>query len=134
MPPPPPPPPLADNKPARRVKALKGTMSKGSTASAALVAEGGEPNARQSARLSSLIEEEVLKAAGEGEEEEGGRLDPVSIQEFVAEYHFNTERFERVVFELEEAERQNEVPHTGVIKELYRIKESAYHTTGPWFE
>jgi hypothetical protein len=43
------------------------------------------------------------------ESSNGSRLENLSIQDFVDQYHFNPERLERVVLELEEENRLNQV-------------------------
>jgi hypothetical protein len=98
--PPPPPPPLADINSAGRTESAQGTIGKGLAASMAHTAESGVHPATQSDGLSFSLEGEASEIV---EDTEGGRLDSLSIQEFVAQYNFNTEGLEGVVFELEEA-------------------------------
>jgi hypothetical protein len=95
---PPPPPPLADINSAGRTESAQGTIGKGLAASMAHTAESGIHAATQSDDLSSPLQGEASM-----EVTEDGPLDSLSIQEFVAQYNFNTEGLEGVVFELEEA-------------------------------
>ncbi len=102
---PPPPPPLAEHiNSAGRAENAQGTIHKGLAAFTAHTAESGIHPAMQSNCLSSPLEGEASM-----EVVEEGRLDSLSIQEFVAQYNFNTEGLERVVFELEEAGRLDQV-------------------------
>jgi hypothetical protein len=106
MPPPPPPPPLADINSAGRTETAQGTIGKGLAASAVHIEKSGTHPATQSDGLSFSLEGEASEIVEDMEE---GRLDSLSIQEFVAQYNFNTEGLERVVFELEEAGRLHQV-------------------------
>jgi hypothetical protein len=99
---PPPPPPLADIKSA--TESAQGTIGKGLAASTAQIAESRVQAVMRSDDLSFSLEGEASMEVAED-----GRLDSLSIQDFVAQYNFNTEGLERVVFELEEAGRLDQV-------------------------